>query len=461
MPRSDEGSGVARDARWGRSAWGTFRWGEEPAEEVQPYAKADTRLLVLDSTPDDDLSQWGRSLTDSGGGAFAASADWAALQTRTIELRASLQDDVDGILVQHGPTSATPGAYAIEIDSGALICSDGNGTVFSVDPPGLTSTGRTYVIAWSTHANPLTTGGLDAYTSELAVYDETSGDWLVTQAYHRAPPASDSDNLGIGGRYNGTSLSEEHAVIDLRLSARSHSTTETREDWVAETVPDWPDHALRVEQLPLPDEVGEVGELAGPQYAASAGAHRQNGLRLLSPLWQCLPPDPPTLEDDLADVFPEAWIRTPPSGAGWQASTCWLVYAPTPPTCNKARVRVDAQLWATSGDPDLLEVRVYSANRMPGPPVFVTPGVPPPPPLAAYFVTGSRSTNDTSTGRGGPLTWAGSGYLRLAKDQQGGTWLFLAVRMNGGAAASTTRAKLRAITVTPVFQPSSGPDVTS
>jgi hypothetical protein len=194
--------------------------------------------------------------------------------------------------------------------------------------------------------------------------------------------------------------------------------------------------------------LGSDNEFAGWQYLYSNSAHIQNARRLLSPIWQMVSPDAATIGEDITKDFGDpdggatantAWVYEIPGGEGFQTSIAWWTWRPIPNTCNRIHVRVHVQLWDDpGGTPDIIDLRFYTANQAPESFLLAT---------EVNELSGSRTFDDTSSGVGG---WVDMGEVKIARDVDRGTWLYLATRMNGGAASPDNRARIKAITVAPI-----------
>lgn len=416
----------------------------------QAHAKDDTRLLLewgVSATA--DLSQRATNLTSFLGGSYEApSARTAVASPREITAQFSVDNADSGYLVNHGNTGGTT-YYRMRVDgSGNLICEDDvNGSIFgSVALPGVDATADQFTAQWcTTHNRVLTTGASDAVRHELFIYNHTDSSWHLQQATSAAHTPSASDSFTANGLWNGATItnamSAGSSIHWIRVGVRFHSTTEANEEWVSATSAPSNDGESRVQEAPLPVRMGEDSEFAGPQYLYAARAHNRNTLRLLSNLVNMACQAPPTYEDDIKDQVNDSWVGNPSGSTTHQTHIGFLRHLPLPPTCNRARVRVNVQLWDTVATPDTLDIRCYSSNTRPG---LTVPWQ-----EKTNYVEMAHSTDDGATG---PGSWsAATTHLTLNRDPFGWTWLYLSFETNGGTPSATNRFKVWSWVVDPIL----------
>jgi hypothetical protein len=409
-------------------------------------SKADTRFLsdragggVANLVT--DISQWRLSLTNLTTYATSTSSRLAVRSPREISVVVRLATGDSGIVVNWGNTAGTTYIYRITIAAGVLQFGHNDGLLASVTPPSVGGSARTYVVHWSTDYDALAAG----YFSELAVYDVTSATWAVSRVTHTQPQApAGGDQFNLIGRGAGFSLfTGGMAAIDfVRIGCRFHSTTEAKEDWVAESsAPSVTGVQPVVELCPsspvfftadpaddLSDALLDEGTLAGPAELAAvlnAAAARK---RLYSPAVNMVLNDPPTLQDSLTTNF----FRDLYTGL----SQAWLglVFARYQPyKANRLRVRVHVQAWIAAGAPMGTAVSIdLSVSAMSGVPTDLKPSI--------NIVT--ITDDHTSTGVGqwydlGALKVPGFGYLAIG-------WVF-----GAGTGHAHLRMKIKAVTMEP------------
>lgn len=386
-------------------------------------AIADTRLLVEGSVSiTDDLSQFDTDLTATGSGAFESPSSRTAIRdVRTIEITADLDNVTGGTLISHGDTGDTFHGYRLRVaTSGAttIICSTSKeGTIFSETGPWFTGAVSSTLIVWAVYEDPEVLGRL---RHELTVHNLDAvddDDWLIAFASTDKDNVDPTDDLAIGGRWNGATLSDPfaHSIDFVRVSVAFHSAEEAKQAFVAQTAAPVKAAEDYTQRLPIPftTNLGDDDEFAGWQYLYSNSAHFQNSRRLLSPIWNMVSPDPVELQDDIEDVFggPDAggvnpaWVHNIPLSDGFQTSIAWWTWRQIPNVCNRLHVRVHVQLWdSLGGAPDKIEVRMYSADASPESFIVAT---------SIFSITGTRLTNDGVAGLGG---WVDLGELQISRD---------------------------------------------
>jgi hypothetical protein len=403
--------------------------------------RPDTRVLV--ATPiTTDLGQWATNLTASGAGAFEDPSARMAIDGtgdgRAVEVACELDTLEASTIIEHGGDVASK-PYAIRVALGVVSFDAGGGTLTTLNAPNAGVSARDYVVAWATEPNPATTGPADALRSECLVYDVASTTLAWTVVTHPVHAADVAGAFSVGGSWDGAVLQQPFGLtIDgARVSARFHSRTEVREHWVAQTPAPVVDGITAVEDSVLPADAMLAKALVGPQYQAAAAsmAAGRNRHRLVSPLVQCLHMEFPTLEDDLDDAF--GGQRVYDMGDGYQATVAWLVRRRIPKTCNWVLARVQWATWSDpSGVPDLVELRMHTTDNVPA---FAE---------AIASQTISRAVDDEATGFLGVQEYFAP--VKVERDAQGWTWIFLSARVNAGSPSATTRYSVREWTVTPM-----------
>lgn len=426
-------------------------------QDDQANEKPDTRLLVdVGSSKTTDLSQRKTDLSASASWAYESPSDRTELSTnREITVQFDADTGSSGSLVYIGSTDDADWHAWMRIAGNKLYCYwrlDGAAAtaIFSaIDLPNLGAVLRTYTVQWCTRPNPLTTAASDTQVSELFIIDhDTADSYAIHRAEHSdiAPtPGTTSFSIGMQWYSGSEHTAYTDTIAYVRVGKRFHSTTEGKEDWRAQTSPAALVGESRVEMLRLPQSIGwaDDGHFAGKQYAYAAACHRQNALRLLSNIWQLSIEDPEENEDDLADVYDPAWvIDTPGEDGTWQSCLAFYCERKLAETFNRLQVFLCAQLWDDTvfpGSPDQVEIRVYSSN--------VPPGGIPLGEVERYYV---EATITDDHGPSGPGERVDCGLLKIARDDEGFTYLYLAFRVNEGSASADTRYKVWDVQCDPV-----------
>lgn len=411
--------------------------------------KPDTRLRSTSGSLEVDLSQRLTDLTASGSGAYETTSARTAIDSPlSVEIFFTADNGDTGILVSHGDTGDTAHGYRIEIDgSSNVVVSDTSNTIFSEALPSVAAGSKTYGVMLSVEPNDLTTGASDAYRFELTIYNVDDDEWALHQASSAVLPVSATHAFAVGGRYNGATLSEAYSgtITELRVGRRFHTSTEFREDWVAQSTP-----GAVSSMLPSPEltadaasTIGDDGNAAGPVYALSTLAHRMNSTRLLSPLLNMLAVSPPDRWDDA----PLSWYITVDAGSpAWGARLGQIVRRRIPLGINRVRVRAHFRSWEVEPPFDATnDVRCYSRDMRPG--TFALQGQQ----ATSYYVEAVLSNDHTSTGVG---QYYFESDLRIARDPEGFSYFFLAWPQ---VSAGDNRHELWAWHIEPVIvEPGSG-----
>jgi hypothetical protein len=260
-------------------------------------AKEDTRFLGEPGGA--DTSQYATDLTPSGDGGYElASARTALTYPREVYARVELTAaETDVNIIAHHVNNLSDLTFAIITDgSGNLQLRQNAAAVWT---SAATVPAGDLSIAWSTRANPDTTGAGDALISEIVIYDHTAGDYWVLEQFTHAIPTTDSGwTFSAGGTWNGSAMFRPptNPVTIARVSGSFHSHVEFAEDWIAARTP----HATNFEQLVEP--VGLSALLGSTKYIPRHTSERMlrvrgsSGLRDLritrstsprSAGWQC------------------------------------------------------------------------------------------------------------------------------------------------------------------------------
>ena len=253
--------------------------------------KPDTVLRTQPTTSATaDLSQSSTNLSSATGGAYETSSARTAIGTdaRAILVRFDAATGESGMLVFHGSAAGTSYGYRVDVTSDALrLVDDTNGVVLSIDLPGVDGTADTFSAQFCTRANPLTTGASDAFVTEGIVYNETDSLVSVAQATHADATVSSSENISIGGYYDGTAtLASQYSntIREARIGSRWHSTAEFWEDYGTGETSSGTGAQVDDPLPPVPASFGSDAEFAGPAYLHAGAQVRAVSRRLLSPI---------------------------------------------------------------------------------------------------------------------------------------------------------------------------------
>jgi hypothetical protein len=400
--------------------------------------RPDTRYLAT-SPITTDLGQRLTDLTVAAPGGYEANSARTAITGagagRSIEIKARIDSGGVGVLVDHG----TGASYRVRVTTGGVVeFSDTNGTHASITAPNVGALSRTYVIAWSTEPNPLTTGGTDTLRSEFLVYDVAGDSLSVAVVEHATAAASGTGTLTIGGVYTGgaMTLTFWESPVAVRISCRFHTRIETREHFVAQTAAPTVVGIQACEAPPLPAEMITDGNLAGPAYQAAAASLQptRNRYRLYSPVVLWMQAVPPSYTDDLKTTLAPGWVYDMEDG--YQVSLGWVCRRRIPPTCQWLRVQVQWATWETApGVTDLVELRVHIGNREP------------------YYATQysttliSRQVDDGTNGTGVLQTFD---PVWVERDDEGYSWIWLSARTDSGSGSGNATYSIRSLTATPL-----------
>ncbi len=401
------------------------------AAQGSTFAKVDTRLLVdTAASATNDESQRATALTSTAGGAYeTASARLAIDEPRCIEVRFSANNTDAGTILAHTDTVAA-GAYRLRLDGAGVaeLYADVGVmlNILDVPLPSVSASTETFVMQWSTIQDPDQDAGGDAarWLHEVTIYNEDQDAWTIVQHEEPNHAASDpADAFAYGGYWNGATLSDAFggAIGKIRIGVRFHSSSEMREDWIAQS-------ATAVSEVEVRDPLLSIGttrpdgEFAGPEYAHAGAMVRQTGQRSLSPLVNLLTNSPPTLQNTFAPA--SRWAVISFDGVEYNAPISLLWHRPVPKMANRLRVSVHLQVWdgAEAGTPRTVNVIAASSSARPGT-LQILGGTP----IETYWITGTRTADDLSGGMGDYVTM--SADLRIARDDDDFTWLYLAFQI--------------------------------
>jgi hypothetical protein len=298
-------------------------------------------------------------------------------------------------------------------------------------------------IAWSTQWNPLTTGAADICRSEIWIYNHHSNTWASTTKTHATPTTNTSWDFTLKAQRGGADTFDGDIVF-ARVDEAFHCSAETARDLTAPLSPPTLTTDTRREGL-VPTSSSGFGDDGAfmHQHAVVAGAVREMDLRLVGPLVNEIYFE---AEEMVQDFVPDEWFKYPPGvttaerGAQpFKFMLPFLRYVPVSDAANRIYNRVQVQNYTDGGTIRKLDVRCYTMSRRPVIGGFQVLGNPPEP-LEYWFTADDTSTDHTSTGTG---EWLDLGLSKIARDQEGGTWLCLAVEIHSGTADTDARYKIK------------------
>jgi hypothetical protein len=404
--------------------------------------RPDTRYLAT-ATLTTDLSQRATNLTASGAAGYEDPSPRTALDGtgngRSLEFTIEIDENHGGTLACHGRDIDADPAYEVRLDAGSIVLECDGSSVASLAVPNLGASVREYVVAVATEPNPSTTGAGDALRTEITIYDVTADEVAYATKTHAVYTVVTTGAFTVGGQWTGGALVDafDGTITAVRVSARFHTKTETREHFVAATAAPDPDGIEAVEVQVLPSQVTEPGAIVGPQYQAAAHAMAigRNRHRSVGPVIQMVTPSAPVFGAALSTTVPAWWVRS--LGDGYSTHLGWYWRRKIPRHTDWLRTVVQWATWYTSGTLVSVKLRLYTSDE--------------PPHLAQDWdsVTLSRTTHDTVGGLGVLEDFA---LVRVRRNAQGLTHVWLGAQIDVGG-GNTNAFVVRALTATPVSRP--------
>lgn len=429
-----------------------------PASYEQGYdaqAKQSTRFLGRGSsviTCGTDASQ---RLTNLSAGAdhlleaSPASARFDFSHPRTIGCYILINSTDTGTLFRHGAASPTRLDFNAAQNLRAVV---NNSVVGTLTLTGLDGTRDDVVVAWTSRANPDTTGAGDAVESTLHAWNVTNGTYERLTFTH-AISTTKTQTAYFGAADNvGTSVFSG-TVESIWFENRMQTAAEIANDWVSARTP--PTTVLDIVHQghpPAADLFDAANYHHGPAALWAADATRRLVRRCLSPLVNDPMNVQPTWTDALL-VADDPFIMSVPGAPEWRMHLAWIDVVPVPDTCNALWVRVHLRSWTTAGSAVPIGVRVYSWNRIPG--AALDPeDVGPPDALLPYFV-GATVTRDDDASSG---EYTVLGLLPISRGRvgkmRGKTAIAMALNVDPAAASANdanARIMVRGVHVVPVY----------
>ena len=330
------------------------------AQGSQAHAKEDTVFLGL-TTVATDLSQVGTNLTAAAGGGYELASVRAAINTnREVYVRCVIAGtDTNRAIAVHSNTTLTSLTWGVGVNGSAqIILFHGSALVWTAPTA---CNGSDYSIAWSTRLNPDTTGAGDVKISEVLIYNHTSGVIEALEQFtHAYGTTNNSWNLGVGGYWNGATLTGGTATgpTKFRLSTTFHPHTEALQEWVSARAT----HSTTFAQVTEPLGcviAGNAGQWAGQGNVGFAAAHaRELRPRLLSPMINEVYRTPDTFA---STPSPTNMFKPVPTAPMYDLDLTTVRWVPVPDV-SCALVRVHVKSWVTSGSAVPVGVRCYIVN---------------------------------------------------------------------------------------------------
>ena len=400
-------------------------------------SRPDTRFLC--SSPlTTDLSQWLTNLTASTTAAYEASSARTTfdplVRGRSIEVSIELDNTDAGTILAIGNSTADYAA-CIDVDTGTIYFCVGASYIATIPAPNIDGTAKTYIIGFSSYANPLTTGAADAMRSECWVYD-VDGDSI---AYEVANSDDGDPDPGmyfvVGGRWTGAVIDNKVGAIinGARVSARFHTRVESREHWVAQTAAPIVTGVTAIELQLIPADACVAGSVVGPQiqHAATSLDSGRSRHRLAGPALGLIIYPPPTYKSDLSVTVSPTWVRL--NDDGFLTSLGWVWRRRIPQSIERVLPRIQWATWNTELKDVDVTLRVYCGRK--------------PPALAQTWesVDFTRAVDDGAGGGMGGLGVLESGdSLLVVRDQAGYSYFWLGLSITE-ATPLATNVSLRQI----------------
>lgn len=345
-----------------------------PASYQQGYdaqAKQSTRYLARGASItacNTDASQYLTNITAGTGcvlEASPASARFDFSHPRSIGLVITANNTDTGSLFRHG--AASPTRFEMSAAS-TLRITVNNTAIGTLALTGLDGVRDTLVVAWTSRANPDTTGAADAVESTIHAWNDTNSTYERATYTHAASTAK-TQTAFFGAADNASTLIYSGAITTIWFENREQSAAEIANDWVtARTRPTSSFPFAGQGHPPQADTIDAVNYHHGPSAIWAADATRRMARRCLSPLWNEVF-SAQVIWDDATLVAADPMIRGAPESNDYRMHLSWRTTVPIPDTCNCVWARVHLRSWTTSGAAVPIGVRLYSFSRPPGAPL--------------------------------------------------------------------------------------------
>lgn len=428
-----------------------------PASYQQGYdaqAKQSTRYLARGTDITDldvDLSQRLTNLTAGATyvlEASPASARFDFSHPRTIGARIEINSTDTGTIHRLGAASPT----RLDFNSATVLRAVvNNSSVGTLTLTGLDGTRDDVVVAWTSRANPDTTGAANAVESTLHGWNVTNSTYERSTFTHAASTTK-TQTAYFGAADNVGTAVFSGVMTAIWFENRMQTAAEIANDWVsARTPPTTVLEAGHQGHPPAASTIETRNHYHGPSALWCADATKRLLRRTMSPLWnECLNTQPTWTDALLTAADP--MMRGAPDNTEYRMHTAWRRVVPVPPMCNAVWCRVQLRSWVSSGAAVPIGVRMYSFNR---PPSALAPADGPPDPLVSYYATATITRDDTATD--GEYTTLGFVPMAIGRAglYAGTTTLCLALNVDPAASSgndANANIMVRAVHVVPVFR---------
>ena len=395
-------------------------------------ARADTRYLCS-TTLTTDLSQRLTNLTASTTAAYENNSARTTMDPtlgRSLEISLELDTSHLGALLHIGSSTSVLTALIEITDAGEISFAVGAVYIATLLAPNADGTAKTYVIGWSSEANPATTGAADAVRSEFSIYDVDGDEIERAEVLHATGSPVDTMSFVLGGWWDAGAVGNKtDATINAaRVSARYHTRSETREHFVAQTAAPTVTGVSAVELQRLPADACVAGAVEGPQVqhasqsmAAGRSRHRLCGPLVSGPHWPLA-----AWQSDLTEAVSPSWVRV--LSDGYATSLAWLWRRRVPYHAEWLLGSLQWATWNTATEAVDASVRLYCSSK--------------PPHLAQSsewtFVELTRTVDDgVGGGFGGLGAFERFARLLVRRDQDGFAWLWLGLSITEATPLAT------------------------
>jgi hypothetical protein len=418
-------------------------------------SKGDTVFLALPAGAGSaalavDVSQHRTDLTDNTDYCFEQpSVRTALIYPREISLVLDLSNTTSGTLLKHGEEGINSNhTYKIAVNAGSLTFLENGNTRASAALPGVGGSDETFLVHWSTRAEG-TSVRTEVYVRNL---DDNSE--VHVQETHAAGTTDLDWTLWVNGDDFDPGPATLTRWASVRISQRFHSTTEAREDWVAQTTPPAITARRRAPVLTFETsdlDVAQDDYPAGPTYAWALHQARESDMRMLGPLVNLRPRAPYAERNTYApeNFFRRAPDVAPPAVPLYHLCLRYLWHVRVPPKCNRVRARIHVQVYTVGADTCVMRFRMFSMQPAGAPLIPLTP--------FGWF--GGPATSLTADhGPTGVGEWVDLGEIKIAEKpnapHEGWTVFALGFSFNfdsGDPEEDDTLIKIKAVVIEPVF----------
>jgi hypothetical protein len=339
----------------------------------------------------------------------------------------------------------------VDITTSSLLRVVVNGaTVLSQTVTGLSGSEAELLVAWTSVANPATTGASDAVLSWITIFNVTTGTRQRYSFTHaaKAIPATATD--AIVGSFNVAGSTEFSGVITgFWYSHRAMTLTEIEERWESSTAAPSTDVDAPLDQIPVTraSGIGDADEFYGPAQIVAAASNNALNRRHFSPLVNEVYLVPAQITVEMLGSSGAA-LQVPGAPDHYLLAT-FLRVAPVPEGANCLWLQAHVRHFKSSGAGSVqCYVRCYSMSKIPTDTHAD--------PFVSYYAEVSLLA--TTTPVEGHLL---SGTIPIARGvsghRRGKTYLCLSVYVDPDDASSQARVEIYDWHVVPRFrQPGAG-----